>query len=314
MNEINRRTFLSHSLLAAAGLTLPISTAARNAESYFTQAPVKKRNGTAPDIIDTNVNLFDWPFRPLKYGNTRALADKLKQHRITEAWAGSFEALFYKNIDAVNVHLAEECSAIGDGMFIPFGTVNLNWPDWQEDLRRCHEEYNMPGIRIYPIYQTFDMTHEEFPKLVEQVAKREMILQIAAKMEDARHHHPIVQVRDINAEPLIDILPNIPEAKVQLLHWNRHIGRNLMLRLIRETNIVLDISRVEGSGAVGHLLDGEHWAASVDPVPVERLFFGTHAPYFPVESALIKLFEAPLTLKQIHAITHENAGTLLRRA
>ena len=52
-------------------------------------------------------------------------------------------------------------------ILIPFGTVNLAWPDWEEDLRRCHEVYRMPGIRLYPTYQTFDLNHIEFPRLDE---------------------------------------------------------------------------------------------------------------------------------------------------
>ncbi|MEX2402530.1 MAG: amidohydrolase family protein [Balneolales bacterium] len=312
MKKVNRRTFLSDSLLATAALSLPISTAA-NTKSLSSQETGPSYQDNGPYIIDTNVNLFDWPFRSLKYGKTQDLREKLKQHRITQAWAGNYEALFYKNIDAVNSRLVEECRKNGDGMFIPFGTVNLNWPDWEEDLRRCHEVYKMPGIRIYPLYQTFDMEHPEFPKLIEQLAKRDMILQIAVKMEDARHHHPIVHVRDINAEPLIDIMKKIPSAKVQLLHWNRHINGKLLERLVQETKVALDISRVEGSGAVGHLIEGEQWTRKSKPVPVERLFFGSHAPFFPVESSIIKLFEAPLTLDQILAIINNNARRFLRQ-
>ena len=117
--------------------------------------------GSNPDIIDTNVNLFKWPFRRMKYGDTRSLVAKLRKHRITKAWAGNFEALFSKSINEVNARLVEECRANGEGMLIPFGTVNPAWPDWEEDLRRCHEVYRMPGIRLYPTYQTFDLSHIE---------------------------------------------------------------------------------------------------------------------------------------------------------
>src|SRR5688572_25724496 len=54
-----------------------------------------------PDITDTNVNLFKWPFRRMKYGDTKSLVAKLRKHRITKAWAGNFEALFSKSINEV---------------------------------------------------------------------------------------------------------------------------------------------------------------------------------------------------------------------
>jgi predicted TIM-barrel fold metal-dependent hydrolase len=35
--------------------------------------------------------------------------------------------------------------------------------------------------------------------------------------------------------------------------------------------------------------------------------FGSHAPYFPLESALFKLFESPLTDQQMLAVIQTNA-------
>jgi hypothetical protein len=268
--------------------------------------------GSNPDIIDTNVNLFKWPFRRMKYGETRSLVAKLRKHRITKAWAGNFEALFSKSIDDVNARLAEECRVNGEGVLIPFGTVNLAWPDWEEDLRRCHEVYRMPGIRLYPIYQTFDLSHIEFPKLMSQATERGMIIQIVGDMEDSRVHHPIVLTRELSFDPLVDIMKKIPKAKVQLLSWNERVSSELLKKLVSDTSIVLDISWLESTGAIGRLIDGNPWSGPATPVPVERLLFGSHAPYFPVESAIIKLFESPLTLEQMKAIMNGNARRFMK--
>src|SRR4029077_19814731 len=62
-----------------------------------------------PDIIDSNVHLFEWPFRKLKYNRTEALIAKLRKHRIAKAWAGSFEAVLHKQLDPINGRLAKEC-------------------------------------------------------------------------------------------------------------------------------------------------------------------------------------------------------------
>lgn len=268
---------------------------------------------TVPGIIDTNVNLLEFPFRRLKYGETKALVSKLRHHRITQAWTGSFEALLHKDIDGVNTRLTEECRANGKDMLLPFGTVNIAWPDWEEDLRRCHEVYKMPGIRIYPIYQTFGLDHPEFLKLVQKTADRGMILQIVGDVEDIRHIHPIVNVRGISFEPLIDVMKKIPKAKVQLLYWNNRIGANLQ-KLVQETNVVFDISRIEGNGALGRLIEGNPWSGADIPVPVDRFLFGSHAPYFPVETNILKLFESPLTIEQMQAIMNGNARSFLKRS
>src|SRR5213594_1644470 len=164
MKPIDRRNFLKNSLLSAVAVSRP-SQPSMAAQTASRKPPVV-RSSHAPGIIDTNVNLFSWPFRALKYRDTKALVAKLKKHRIIEAWAGSFEALLSKDMSGVNTRLATECHEHGRGFLIPFGSVNLAWPDWQEDARRCHEVHKMPGIRIYPGYQPFDLDHPRMETLM----------------------------------------------------------------------------------------------------------------------------------------------------
>jgi predicted TIM-barrel fold metal-dependent hydrolase len=309
MKKVNRRTFFSTSLMAAAAVSLPISIQAKNPA-----LPLYAENSSkeGPGIIDTNVNLFEWPFRRLKYSDTHSLIAKLRSHQIHQAWAGSFEALFHKDMDAVNTRLAEECRKIGEGMLLPFGSLNLAWPDWEEDLRRCHEVHGMAGIRIYPSYQTFDLTHPEFPRFIQLIAKTGLILQIVGDMDDARNHHPIVLTRNVDMEPLVELMKKEPKAKVQLIYWNHRVNNQLMARLVKETSAVFDIARIETSGGVGRLIEGSPWSGPAHPVPVDRLLFGSHAPYFPVEANILKLFESPLSLDQAKAIMEGNAQKLVK--
>src|SRR5688500_429891 len=101
MTTLDRRQFLKTSLLAGAAASLGTSHSRAQSASASTSA--------APGVVDTNINLFDWPFRKLKYRDTAALVAKLKKHRVVEAWAGSFESLLHKNINGVNERLANEC-------------------------------------------------------------------------------------------------------------------------------------------------------------------------------------------------------------
>jgi uncharacterized protein len=307
--SFSRRKFIStmsvSSLSAGIAATTPASGNIIHENADY--------NSPNPDIIDTNVNLFAWPFRRMKYWETSSLVAKLHQHHITKAWAGNFEALFSKSISEVNARLAEECRINGKGMLLPFGTVNPAWPDWEEDLRRCHEVYRMPGIRLYPTYQTFDLNHIEFPRLVSEATNRRLIIQIVGDMEDSRVHHPIVLTREVSFEPLIDIMKKIPQAKVQLLSWNERVNSELLKKLVSDTNVVLDISWLESAGGLGRLIEGNTWSGPRTPVPMDRLLFGSHAPYFPVEASLIKLFESPLTLEQMKAVMNLNAQKFIKQ-
>lgn len=296
--KLNRRKFFGTTLLSATAVAALSKPSLEAVATDFQQGN--------PQIIDTNVNLGTWPFRHLKYGEAKALASKLKKHRVKQAWAGSYDALFHKNIDSVNSRLFEECKNEGSKFFLPFGSVNLAWSDWQEDLRRCHEVYKMKGIRIYPSYQTFDLTDPAFPLLLEEVKKRGMILQIVGDMDDARNYHPIIDVRNVNMNPLVDLLRNDKKAKVQLLYWNHKVNPKLQDSLVRETNVMFDTARIETNGGLEKMINGNPLGIKTDPVSAERIAFGSHAPYFPVESSLFKLFESTLNLGQMKMIMEGN--------
>lgn len=294
--------------MAAAAISLPLPTP--TARAHPANQYVDSAGG--PDLIDTNINLFDWPFRDLKYSEIGSLVAKLRKHRIKQAWAGSFEALFHKDIHTVNSKLAEACKAQDNDFLLPFGTVNLAWPDWEEDLRVCDEVHQMRGIRIYPSYQTFDLNHPDFSRFVHLLTQRGMVLQIVGDMDDSRNHHPIVLTRGVDMEPLVNIAKKEPKARIQLLYWNHRVGSKLMERLITETSVCFDTARIETCGGIDRMIEGNPWSGPAMPVPVERILFGTHAPYFPIETNLLKLLESPLTLDQAKAIMQGNAQNLMK--
>jgi hypothetical protein len=137
-----------------------------------------------------------------------------------------------------------------------------------------------------------------------------LLVQIALSLEDPRVQHPQIKAPVINPQPLVGLLRQMPSARVQLLNswqWTRQPDARPLLTMPAVTH---DIAELEGVGAVGRILEGKHWYFA-GQVPVERLLFGSHAPYFPLESALIRMFESPLSLPQMQAIMEANARRLI---
>jgi len=303
-SKFDRRTFVKKASFIPAAL--PIATALASAAAQDDQA---KPAPAGPDIIDTNVHLFEWPFRQLKYQRTESLIRKLRRHRITKAWAGSFEAVLHKQLDQVNQRLTEECER-SEGMFVPFGSVNPAWPDWQEDLGRCHEQYHMRGVRIYPTYHGYTLDHPGFLQLLDATAQRGMLVQIVMRLEDERVHHVSLNIPLVSASPLVEALKKVPKANVHLINSAGPLLGNNVEALVRETRVMFDIAATEGNGGVGKLIQGTNYSYR-GAIPVDRLTFGSHAPFFPCESALMKLFESPLTLEQVQKIMNANARRMM---
>ena len=75
--------------------------------------------------------------------------------------------------------------------------------------------------------------------------------------------------------------------------------------------MTIDFSHVEGQGGLGKLIAGDRDSGR-PPLPVERIVFGSHAPYFPCESAVFKLFESPLGRPELEKVMRGNAERFLK--
>jgi len=251
-------------------------------------------------LIDTNVYLSRWPLRRLPLDETSALVAKLRANGVTQAWAGSFDGLLHRDIATVNARLADECRRYGDGLLVPFGSVNPKLPDWEDDLRRCAEEHRMPGIRLHPNYHSYKLDDPDFAKLLRLATERGLVVQLVLVMEDRRMMHPLLQVEPFDLKPLAGVVKKTPGLRLELLNLKGHPPPDLL----KAGDVCMELAMIEGVGGVGTLLSH---------MPADRVLFGSHAPLFYFESALLKLKESPLTEDQLRAIRCDNVRRLLAK-
>jgi predicted TIM-barrel fold metal-dependent hydrolase len=286
-----RRDFLRTAALAVG---LPALNLAASVEA--------QPSGVAASFIDVNVHLSRWPLRRVPADETPALANLLRAQGVTQAWAGSLDGLLHKDLAAVNARLIEQCRQHGQGLFVPFGSVNPWLPDWEEDLRRCAEEHHMPGIRLHPNYHNYTLDTPQFTRLLRLAAERRLVVQLALIMEDERMMHPRLRVPPVDIAPLVDLVKTTPGLRLILLNAMGTLRGDVLKRLLDAGEVYVEIAMLEGVGGVINLLR---------QIPVERVLFGSHTPLFYFQSAALKLKESPLTPAQLQAIQSGNARRLI---
>ena len=286
---MNRRRFLGG--FAAVAATAPALRAA---------AP------ESPALIDTNVWLGHWPTRRAWAESPAQLTAKLRAHGVTSAWLGSFDGALHSDIGGANARLAEACARDGAGFLVPFGTINPTLPDWEDDVRRCADVHHMPGIRLLPGYHGYALDDPRFARLLDLANRRGLLVQIAVTMEDDRSQNPAFTAAALNLAPLADAMEKLPSARVMLLNATSRLfgANNPLLQRLTRAGAFMEIATLEGVAGVEQL---------ITRAPTARVAFGSHAPYFYFESALLKLQESALSSAQLALVRHGHAQAALTR-
>lgn len=261
------------------GLAVSAGAAALAEEALAEEASSSDESSGLLAIIDSNVSLFRWPFRRLPLDEPEALSKKLRSLGITQAWAGSFEALLHRDLTAVNQRLADVCRTRTE--LIPVGSINPALPGWDRDLQICVERHRMPGIRLYPNYHGYELSDPRFRKLLESATSHGLFVQIASAMEDTRTQSEALRVADVDLTPLPKTVSGIRGARVQIL--NARLRSSEWKSLAKVDGLYFDTARVDSTDGVPRLVRG---------VPHGRVLFGTHAPFLIPEAALIRVHES----------------------
>ncbi len=255
-------------------------------------------------IVDVNAHVGQWPFGFLELSRPKALVKRLGASGIGQAWVASLEGLLHRDLDAVNQRTVQRTAPFPETL-VPVGVVNPLAPDWQTTFQRCVHRWKMPVVRLYPGYHGYQLDHPRVGQMFAAAAKARVVLQVVVRMEDPRTQHPLVRVPDVNLAPLQARLRAFPEVPVVLLGAMRSVSPR-MLRSMRNWGLVyVEHSMLEGLGALERLME--------DFSPA-RVLFGTHAPLFVPEAAVLKLTEAALPPRVQKALCHENARQLLDHA
>ena len=121
---------------------------------------------------------------------------------------------------------------------VGFLSVDLSQPDWQDDLRRGHQEYGLRGVKLLPMYAGFYPNDRAFDPFWEYVS---------------RHHLPVVLhtgttfVRQAPLDctrPILidDVAIRFPEARIWMAHLGHPYEAETIVVMRKHEHVYSDIS------------------------------------------------------------------------
>ncbi len=256
-------------------------------------------------IVDVNAYLGHFAFRQLRYNTAVSLLALMDSKRIDKAVVSSASAITYRNSQAGNEEVAEEVRSHSDRL-IPFAVINPFYAGWKDDLKICHEEFGMTGLRLYPKWHNYQLSSACCRELVNAASERGMVISIPIRVEDNRQRSWLLNVPDVPLEEIVELIKAHPKARFILLNGIGYtrcpLGRkdNGL-----PSNYAIELSRLSAvlANELGQLITN---------LGAERVMFGTGMPFKYPDPALVKLEVLDASEPDKDKVRSRNAMTWLR--
>jgi len=256
-------------------------------------------------IIDVNAYLGHFAFRRLRHNTAAALLALMDSKRIDKAVVSSTAAITYRNAQAGNEEVADQTKGHRDRL-IPFAVINPFYAGWQDDLKICHEEFGMTGLRLYPKWHNYSLSSPSCRELVTAATERGMVISIPIRVEDNRERSWLLSVPDVPLEEIVELVKAHPKSRFILLNGLGYTGSPLGRKDNGlPTNYAIELSRLSAvlANEIGQLI------TNLGP---DRIMFGTGMPFNYPDPALVKLEVLGASEPDKEKIRSQNAAAWLR--
>ena len=255
-------------------------------------------------MIDVNAYLGHFAFRQLRHNTAPGLLRLMDSRHIERAVVSSAAAITYRNTQPGNEEIASEVKAHRDRL-IGFAVINPFYAGWRDDLKICHEELGMKGLRLYPRWHNYRLSDGGCLELVNAASERGMTVSIPIRVEDRRQQSWLVDVPDVGLPEIADLVKACPRSQFILVNGNGFTASPLGKKDSGlPANYFIEFSRLTA-------LVANELAALIANLGPGRIVFGTGMPFNYPDPSLVKLevLEASKEVKE--QIRRHNAARLL---
>ena len=247
-------------------------------------------------LIDANAHIGHWPFRHRAYNTCITLLGRMDEFGVDKAIISNLSACLYKNPQSANVELMKEIKATAQfrDRFFPFGVINPLYGGWIDDIRICHEEYGMKGIKIYPKYHGYEIDDPICEELVARVHERGLAIAIPLRVVDSRPSSWLDIIEEFALSDILSLIAKVPGAKFLIQNVSQRSPlTDEEISLVRNTDTLIDTS--------GKRIDIlESW---LEVLGTDSFCFGTHTPVLDYCTGLLRI--ESLTASEANEVTKE---------
>ena len=225
--------------------------------------------------------------------------------RIDKAVVSSASAITYRNAQTGNEEVFAEVKSHRDRL-IPFAVLNPFYTGWQDDLKICHEDFGMSGLRLYPKWHNYQLSDRSCLDLVNAATERGLVVSIPIRVEDNRIRSWLVNVPDVPLDEIVALVKACPKARFMLLNGLGYANSPLGSKDNGlPANYVIEISRLSA-------LLGNEIGKLITNLGAERVMLGSGMPFNYPDPALLKLDVLDASEPDKEKIRWQNAAKWLR--
>lgn len=244
-------------------------------------------------LLDTNVYLGTWPFAFLPEFNASQLAAHLAAEGITRALVSPLPAVLAP--DPLPANRALFAALRRTPALLPLPIVNPALAHWREQLDATAAG-PLRAIKLLPAFHNYRLETPRLAPFFAEVAARDLALVIETRLEDDRHRYHGLSVKSLTAKQLSPFLRRYPDLHPLLLGVGLPEVRELAKAQLNHFSF--DTAFVEWSDSLATL---------AKEFNVERVMFGSHAPFLVTRASLAKLTTARLDARTRRAFSSGNA-------
>ena len=248
-------------------------------------------------LIDTNLLVGPCPFRDIP--STPADLLLLKERaRLDRAIAMGFRSLLYYDPIVGLEQDLDQYAALADWLYF-YAVINPEFPLLEAQMRQAAEDERIAAIRILPALHHYSLHSKNTLQTLHLAARYDLPLNLMARIFDGRVAPRCIRQAEI---PPSDLAPFLERTEGVTVILSMFFFSELELFDIDWTklpNIYLDLGSSKPN------------AASLDRLaswfPIDRVLFGTGAPFYYWEGSRLGLEGSLLTEAQKRAILGANA-------